>query len=163
MEWYYILGIISYGIFIIQFILSCFGTDSDVDIDLDGDSDFDLSSLFSFKGLIHFIMGFSGWLMINGNIQTIDIYIAVVVGIIFMVLLYYLYRMCMKFNHTPIVKVGNQLIGQSVYVYLSYGDSTTYIGLLPDNREIICRSATHLSIGRTAVIESFNNGIYFIS
>ena len=37
MEWYYVLGIISYGIFIVQFILSNLGFgDTDIDIDLDG-------------------------------------------------------------------------------------------------------------------------------
>ena len=35
MEWYYVLGIISYGIFIVQFILSNLGF-GDTDIDLDG-------------------------------------------------------------------------------------------------------------------------------
>lgn len=160
MEWYYILGIISYGIFIIQFILSCFGTDSDVDIDRD--SDFDTSSLFSFKGLIHFIMGFSGWLMINGNIQTIDIYIAVVVGIIFMVLLYYLYRMCMKFNHTPIIKVGNQLVGETVTVYIPYMEDK-YICLLSDSRELICKSEKSLHSGDKVIIDSYMNGVYYVN
>ena len=63
MEWYYILGIISYGIFIIQFILSNLGiSDTDLDVDFDGNVDFSVSDLLSFKGLIHFAMGFSGWL-----------------------------------------------------------------------------------------------------
>ena len=35
MEWYYVLGIISYGIFIVPFILSNLGF-GDTDIDLDG-------------------------------------------------------------------------------------------------------------------------------
>ena len=50
MEWYYVLGIISYGIFIVQFILSNLGFgDADIDIDLDEDVDFDVSDLLSFK------------------------------------------------------------------------------------------------------------------
>ena len=37
MEWYYILGAISYGIFILQFLISLFGpTDTDLDVDFDG-------------------------------------------------------------------------------------------------------------------------------
>lgn len=51
MEWYYILGIISYGIFIIQFILSNLGiSDTDLDVDFDGNVDFSVSDLLSFKG-----------------------------------------------------------------------------------------------------------------
>ena len=71
MEWYYILGIISYGIFIVQFILSNLGFgDTDIDIDLDGDIDFDVSDLLSFKGLIHFLMGFSGWLSLKQRLKV---------------------------------------------------------------------------------------------
>ena len=79
MEWYYVLGIISYSIFIVQFILSNLGFgDTDIDIDLDGDADFDVSDLLSFKGLIHFLMGFSGWLMLSGTVNVFTIVIAVI-------------------------------------------------------------------------------------
>ena len=71
MEWYYVLGIISYGIFIVQFILSNLGFgDTDIDIDLDGNVDFDVSDLLSFKGLIHFLMGFSGWLSLKQRLKV---------------------------------------------------------------------------------------------
>lgn len=53
---YYLSAAISYGIFLVQFILSWFGGDTDLDVDLDGD----VSDIVSFKGLIHFIMGASG-------------------------------------------------------------------------------------------------------
>ena len=77
MEWYYILGIISYSIFILQFILSNIGIgDSDIDIDCDGDSDFSINDLLSFKGLIHFAMGFSGWLMLDKTVTIVSIIIA---------------------------------------------------------------------------------------
>ena len=59
LEWYYILGMVSYGIFLIQFILSFILGDFNIDVDFDGDSDFDSSSVLSFKVLIHFLMGFS--------------------------------------------------------------------------------------------------------
>lgn len=55
-EVYYLLAAVSYGIFLVQFILSWFGGDTD----LDGELDMNVSD--SFKGLIHFIMGASGWL-----------------------------------------------------------------------------------------------------
>lgn len=36
---YYLLAAISYGIFLVQFILSWFGGDTDLDVDLDGELD----------------------------------------------------------------------------------------------------------------------------
>ena len=38
-EVYYLLAAISYGIFLVQFILSWFGGDTDLDVDLDGELD----------------------------------------------------------------------------------------------------------------------------
>lgn len=55
-EVYYLLAAISYGIFLVQFILSWFGGDTDLDVDLDGELDMNVSDIVSFKGLIHFIM-----------------------------------------------------------------------------------------------------------
>ena len=82
MEWYYILGIISYGIFIIQFLLSNFfgWGDLDLDIDFDGEPDFGLGDVLSFKGLVHFAMGFSGWLMLAGKVTLTTLAIASVIG-----------------------------------------------------------------------------------
>ena len=36
--------------------------DTDIDVNADGNADIDMSSVLSFKGLIHFCMGF-GWFM----------------------------------------------------------------------------------------------------
>ena len=82
MEWYYILGIISYGIFIVQFLLSnLFGWgDLDLDIDFDGEPDFGLGDVLSFKGLVHFAMGFSGWLMLAGKVTLTTLAIASVIA-----------------------------------------------------------------------------------
>ena len=66
MSVYFGLALFSTGIFIVQFILSFFigELDLDTDIDLDGDGvdDFSIGDLISFKGLIHFLIGFS-WTM----------------------------------------------------------------------------------------------------
>lgn len=35
------------------------------DVDFDGDADFDVSDVVSFKGFIHFFMGFGGWTSIK--------------------------------------------------------------------------------------------------
>ena len=163
MEWYYILGIISYGIFIIQFILSNFGGDTELDVDFDGEGDFDTSSLLSFKGLIHFAMGFSGWLMLTKEVTTYTVCTGVIVGIVFMILLYYLYKLCMQFHSEPTEKDGVELVGYSVTVIMIMGDGScicTPINL--PYREIRCFSSTPAKIGDIKNIASYENGVYNI-
>jgi len=165
MEWYYILGIISYGIFIIQFILSNLGIgDMDLDVDCDGNIDFGASDLLSFKGLTHFVMGFSGWLMLNGQVTIATIIGAVIVGIIFVVALFFLYKLCMKFNYEPTTKSGSALIGKKVVVYapLSDGRSSCYLMDEPYT-EIVCISDSPKKQGEICQIIAFNSGIYNIS
>ena len=158
MEWYYVLGIISYGIFIVQFILSNLGFgDTDIDIDLDGDVDFDVSDLVSFKGLIHFLMGFSGWLMLSGTVNVFTVIIAIILGIGFMV-----DKVCMKFNSEPTIKTGVELIGETATVYLPFLENT-YICTLKDSREIVCSSELPLKRGSSVRINSYISGIYYVS
>lgn len=59
---YFFAALVSTGIFLLQFILSIFfgNMDTDIDVNADGNADIDMSSVLSFKGLIHFCMGF-GW------------------------------------------------------------------------------------------------------
>ena len=61
---YFFAALVSTGIFLLQFILSIFfgSMDTDIDVHADGNADIDMSSVLSFKGLIHFCMGF-GWFM----------------------------------------------------------------------------------------------------
>lgn len=109
-EVYYLLAAVSYGIFLVQFILSWFGGDTDLDVDLDGELDMNVSDIVSFKGLIHFIMGASGWLCvkqsISHSVEWYDYLIALVCGILFVVILYYLYKLCLKLQHQVIPEEG---------------------------------------------------------
>lgn len=59
-EIFMLLALVSTGIFLLQFVISIFFGGLDIDVDGDTNVDFDLGSLFSFKGLIHFLIGF-GW------------------------------------------------------------------------------------------------------
>lgn len=164
MEWYYILGIISYGIFIIQFVLSNFGGDTELDVDFDGEGDFDTSSLLSFKGLIHFAMGFSGWLMLTGKVTTFTICMGIVIGFIFMLLLYYLYKLCMKFHSEPTERNGMELVGYGVYVILILPDGACLCAPLGlPYRELRCSSKTPVKIGDIRIIDSYKDGVYSIS
>ena len=52
---YFFAALVSTGIFLLQFILSIFfgSMDTDIDVNADGNADIDMSSVLSFKGLIH--------------------------------------------------------------------------------------------------------------
>lgn len=166
MEWYYILGIISYGIFILQFVLSnSLGGDTEIDVDFDGEGDFDISSLLSFKGLIHFAMGFSGWLTLTGKVTIYTVCTGVIIGLLFMVLLYYLYKFCMRFHSEPTEKDGIELIGYLVTIIFVWpSDCTRCIGVpigLP-YRELHCFSTTPLKVGDRKTITGYINKAYYI-
>lgn len=165
MAWYYILGIVSYSIFIIQFLLSNIGIgDTEFDVDIDGESDFDFSDLISFKGFVHFVMGFSGFLMLIEKVNVLTISIACVVGVALMFVLYLVYKLCMKFNSEPTVKAGSDLIGEVVMVYLPLSNGTCICKVnAPEYREITCQADTEVSVGDILSIKSYKDGIYYIS
>lgn len=171
MEWYYILGIISYGIFILQFGLSfLFGgdTDADLDVDFDGEADFSFSDLISFKGLIHFLMGMSGWLMLQGNASWLNISFSIFVGIIFATFLALVYKLALKLQSAPTKKSGIDLVGTSATIYLTMESisekhciCTICNGGVTE--EINCVASTPVKVGDKRIILDYKNGIYHIS
>lgn len=163
-EWYYVLGICSYGIFLVQFILSLIGGHTDLDLDLDGDTDIDTSALFSFKGFIHFCMGFSGWLCLQGNSSPLNLYIAGIMGLGFVVILYYVYKLCAKLKHEPTLKEGMDLIGSTINITYVYEDRHTCIGSPVGGvyRELKCKTSLPTRVGDFRVVGSYKNGIYYL-
>ena len=110
MTWFNILFFGVFVIFFLKLLTLWLAIDLDVDIDFDGDTDIDVSGMLSFKGVLHFLMGFSSVLTAvgYGNTHSLAIpytfslstYIfAVCVGIVTMVLLFYLYKFMLKLNH----------------------------------------------------------------
>jgi hypothetical protein len=167
LEWYYILGIISYGIFLLQFIVSCITGEIDVDLDMDfdGDYDFSINDLVSFKGLIHFLMGFSGFIMLCGKVNIPITIVAIVIGVVFVILLAIVYKMAMKLNHEYVPKAGIELIGTlaTVYIIKPEPDSLHCICLLPTYQEINCIATEPVEIGDVRIIKGYTNGVYIIS
>ena len=134
MAWYTILFITVASLFIVKLAISLFAGDIDMDVDFGGDSDFDSSSAFSFKGLLHFLVGFSGYLFARAHSETVnlvdgkvqfnfgDFAWAIIVGIIVMVALYYAYKLAMKANNST--KNPEDLIDNSkgtIYINLGNG------------------------------------------
>jgi len=94
MAWYVIVLIVSAGLFLITSIGSLIfgGIDIDLDTDLETGSGFLLGDVISFKGLIHFTIGFSLSLTLMGEFSLLSTVVGVVTGIIFVLVLYYLYQ-----------------------------------------------------------------------
>lgn len=169
-ETYYLLAAISYGIFIVQFILSWFGGDTDLDVDLDGELDMDVSDIVSFKGLVHFVMGASGWLCIKHSIsyyiEWYDYLIALGWGICFVIVLFYLYKLCLKLQHQVIPEEGENLVGK-VGVITIPSINSHYILTLEINglsQEIPAYpeySGTGYTTGTYVTISKFENGKYY--
>ena len=165
---YYTIAVIIYSIFIIRFILSWVGGDFDVETDVD------VSDVVSFKGLTHFLMGFSGWLSVKSytthNVMWYDYLIAFVLGVIFVIILYYVYKFLMKLENKPQVLSGKDLIGSTakVYLVLSTIDADTlfkYI-ITVDNGigtiEIPAKSRESYKTGDSVVIKDYVNAYYII-
>lgn len=165
---YYTITAIIYSIFIIRFILSWVGGDFDVETDVD------VSDVVSFKGLTHFLMGFSGWLSVKSftthNVVWYDYLIAFVLGVIFVIILYYVYKFLMKLENKPQVLSGKDLIGSTakVYLVLSIIDADTlfkYI-ITVDNGigtvEIPAKSRESYKTGDSVVIKDYVNAYYII-
>ena len=93
MAWYVIVLIVSSGLFLITTIGSLFFGDMDLDTEADLGSGFMVSDVFSFKGLIHFTIGFSLALTVIGEFSLISATIGVITGVVFVLILYYLYKL----------------------------------------------------------------------
>ena len=165
---YYAITAIVYGIFIVRFILSWIGGD----FNLDGD--IDLGDIVSFKGATHFLMGAFGWLSLKSykthNVQWYDFLIAFALGVIFVIILYFVYKLMMSLESKPDMLTGKRLIGKSGEIYLNSGyDSTDdmckYIIQVDNNFglvELPAKSKSCYTLGDKVVITDFKNAYYII-
>lgn len=172
-EYYYLVAAIAYGLFIVQFALSWIVGDTDLDVDFDGDADMDTSDIFSFKGLIHFLMGASGWLCLrdkfSGDVMWWDYLIAVACGIIFVIVLYYLYKLLMKLEQKPELLSGKELVNRKATIYLPLGkdkDGNYLYAITAENNlgtiELTAKSSNEYHTGDLVTILDFNEYHYII-
>ena len=163
---YYAVALTVYSIFIIRFILSWVGADFDVEADVD------VSDVVSFKGLTHFLMGFSGWLSVKSyithNVMWYDYLIALILGVIFVILLYFVYKLLISLETKPQILSGKQLIGKTgkIYVILEPEDSIKKYIITVGNglgtQEYPAKSNNSYKLGDEVVISDYVNAYYII-
>ena len=163
---YYAIALTVYSIFIIRFILSWIGADFDIDADID------ISDVVSFKGLTHFLMGFSGWLSVKSyithNVMWYDYIIALILGVIFVILLYFVYKFLISLETKPQILSGKQLIGKTgkIYVILEPEDSIKKYIITVGNglgtQEYPAKSNNSYKLGDEVVISDYVNAYYII-
>jgi hypothetical protein len=159
-------------IFIVQFILSFFlgdlDLDSEIDIDGDGVSDFNWSDVLSFKGLIHFGIGF-GWTMwFNQDMSNkfLAAIIAVGVGLIFVFTLWSVYLLARKLENPNTQEKGEDLVGREVKIYLVLDEKRYKAYIMRNQRkqliEVESRNNRTYETGDSTVVKEYKNGIYLI-
>ena len=171
-QFIYGITIVIYAAFIVRFILSWVGGDFDLDMDADGDVD--LGDVVSFKGATHFLMGFFGWLstklMTTHTIEWYDYLIGFILGVIFVIILFYIYKFMMKLESKPTILFGKDLIGHQGTIYLrDYEDLDTgwkHYTITVNNGngtvELSAISTKSFRTGDSIVIFDFDNSYYLI-
>ena len=165
---YYGIALVVYAIFIVRFILSWIGGD----FELDADTDLDVSDVVSFKGLTHFLMGSTGWLsvksLITHNIMWYDYLIAFMLGVIFVIILYFVYKFLMTLESKPGYQKGTHLVGYTVKIYACVGKDGEYykysagISIPSGTMDLATKSKTKYNIGDVATISGYENAYYII-
>lgn len=169
-----------YGLFIVRFVLSWvlgeFDADADVDadtdLDVDSESGMSLSDLVSFKGATHFGMGFFGWLSskqyLTNHIEWYDWLIAFFLGLIFTVVLYFVYKLMLKLESRPKILSEERLVGSTAQIYLKMPMENGYIKyIITVNNgigtvELQAKSKQEYATGDIIKIINYENGIYLI-
>lgn len=180
MAWYYILFFSVFAVFIIKNILSWIFGDTDIDFDADGDIDFDISSMLSFKGVLHFLLGFSTYLAATARFdRTYDVIgtyqftslhycTAILIGFLFMVALWYLYKLMMKLNHSNENEYDLNGCTGTISTILNNGDYLVNVrtpgGIIKKQLSKKQLSSPHkLNIGdEVTVIKDIENNEYFV-
>lgn len=177
MEWtfeniIYVIAGVMYTLFAIRLILTLIGVDClfDVNFDFDTDFDIDLGDILSFKGTMHFLMGFSGYLSyrFHENLYTgiRDVTWAAIIGLVLMILLYFTYAIISKLDSKAKPLSGEQLVGHVGTVDSVINQETheyivnVYNGLT--SVPVKARSNKNYKPGSEVVIQAFTNNFYLI-
>jgi len=168
-----IVALVSLFLMIGQLLLSVLLGAVDIDADADGFGDFDMSTLYSPKGIIHFLCGASWYLVLvqpireNGNWLFYDWFIAIGVGLVVSILLALLYYGLSKLSCEKDIERGSALIGRSGRVYLNNLNGNYDVNITVSGMSTIFPVTSEsgnvdLKTGDTVTIKNYSDGIYFI-
>jgi hypothetical protein len=136
----------------------------DMDTDLDVGSGLLLSDVISFKGLIHFIIGFSFTLTLMNEVTLLSVSIGVATGIIFVLVLYYLYKLIYtKLQQS--VKYTHVIDNMEAEVY--YWDKKNRIGEVfltlegrPVTVTLVCEEDMHFEKGQKLRVSGTRHSVH---
>lgn len=167
-----LVALVASGIFLMQLLLSVFfgGVDTDIDVDADADvsSDMDMSSIVSFKGLIHFGIGF-GWSMYLFDSTDWKAYLfSVVIGLIFVYVLWLLYKMVFKLQKDTVEEPAKSLEGRAATIYINRGGGRYVVQVIRNGalREVDVKSESGNEaylVGDAVTIKKFEDSVYYIN
>lgn len=155
------VAIAATAIFLIQFIMSVFFGDLDTDTDLDAD----LGSVVSFKGFTHFCIGMSWYMYLSGRTDILSYGIGISVGIVFVLILWLLYKKAYQLQKENKPEKPEALLGRECTIYSHSGDRyVVQIALNGALREKEVRSLENkrYRTGDKAIIRKVESGILYI-
>lgn len=167
-EIFLLIALVSSGIFLLQFFISLFLGDVDVDVDGDATADSDLGSVFSFKGLVHFLIGF-GWTKVFFVGESWKTYLgAVLVGLVFVFVMFYVYVLAFRLQKYRAPEPPSSMVGRAGKVYINDGDGRYTISLVRDGSvrelDVVSLSGrTDYVTDQVVTIEKFENNTYYIN
>lgn len=157
-----IIALVTTGIFLVQFVLSIFFGDINADTDVDAD----ISSLVTFKGLTHFGIGFGWYMYLAGNTEIQSYAIAFLIGLFFMVAVWYLYKKAYQLQQENRAETTEQLVGRECTIYFQQGNSryTVEVNRNGAMREVDVHSETEkvYQTGERTVITGYKDGKLYI-
>lgn len=162
-----IIALASTGVFLLQFVISIFFGDTDIDIDSDASADTDVSSVFSFKGVIHFLIGF-GWtrFLIQGT-SWVAYLGAFLVGVTFVFVLWYLYILAFRLQKIRKPEGADKIVGRSGYIYANRGKGNYIIHTERDGAfrelDVVSESGKEdYATNEKITIKGYQNNTYYI-
>lgn len=166
---FWLIALVSTGIFVVQFLLSIFFGDVDVDLDGDATADTDVSSVVSFKGLVHFGIGF-GWSMVlaGGETTLKNVLTATLIGLVFVFVLWKLYKLAWKLQKETRTEKPEAVVGRYGTVYNNMGDGRyiiqiSYNGAVRELDVISDSLYTGYKTGERVTVTRFEDNKFYIA
>lgn len=156
-------ALVSTGVFLLQFILSLFLGDMDVDTDVSTD----LGEIISFKGLVHFGIGFSWTMYLSHDTSWKSYLLAILTGLAFVLILWKLYVSAYRLQKIRYKEDPKEIVGRRGTIYVNKGNGryVIQVSLGGALRELDVVSASQNQSYQTedaVTIIAFENGVYLI-